>query len=140
MRRTPLTYATTSDVAIRLGRELTAEETSLVEIRLDDVERRILRRIPDLDDQITAGDIDEADVVQVEADAVLRLVRNPDGYLSETDGNYTYMFRQDLANGKLEILAAEWETLGVVTGSVAQLVPTFSDAPAPPVHPFMLGG
>jgi hypothetical protein len=140
MRRTPLTYATTSDVAIRLGRELTAEETSLVEIRLDDVERRILRRIPDLDDQITAGDIDEADVVQVEADAVLRLVRNPDGYLSETDGNYTYMFRQDLANGKLEILAAEWETLGVVTGSVAQLVPTFSDAPAPPVRPFMLGG
>ena len=95
---------------------------SLVEIRLDDVGRRIHRRIPDLDDKITAGDVDEADVIQVEADAVLRLVRNRDGYLSETNGNYTYMFRQDLANGKLEILATEWETLGVVTGSVFQLV------------------
>ena len=95
------------------------------------------RRIPDLADKITAGDVDEADVIQVEADAVLRLVRNPDGYLSETDGNYTYMFRQDLANGKLEILAVEWETLGVVTGSVFQLVPVFSDAAGyagPPVH------
>ncbi len=57
-------------------------------------------------------------MIQVEADAVLRIARNPNGYLSETDGNYSYMFRQDLANGKLEILAAEWETLGVVAGSV----------------------
>ena len=79
-------------------------------------------------------------MIQVEADAVLRLVRNPDGVCVWTDGNYTYMFRQDLANGKLEILAAEWETLGVVTGAVVQLVPVFSDAPAPPVHPFMMGG
>ncbi len=135
-----MTYATSSDVGVRLGRELTTEESSPVEIRLDDIERRIKRRIPDLAEKITAGDVDEADVVQVEADVVLRLVRNPDGYLSETDGNYTYMFRQDLANGKLEILAAEWETLGVVTGAVAQLVPTFSDGPATPVHPFMFGG
>ena len=51
-RRTTLTYATASDVAVRFGRELTAEEVSLVEIRLDDVERRILRRVPDLADNI----------------------------------------------------------------------------------------
>ena len=44
-----MTYATASDVAIRLGRDLTAEEVTLVAIRLDDVERRIKRRIPDLD-------------------------------------------------------------------------------------------
>jgi hypothetical protein len=53
------------------------------------VERRILRRIPDLADKVTAGDIDAADVIQVEADVVLRLVRNPDGYASETDGTAT---------------------------------------------------
>jgi hypothetical protein len=40
------------------------------------VERRILRRIPDLAYKVTAGDIDAADVIQVEADVVLRLVRN----------------------------------------------------------------
>ena len=74
-----MTYATSSDVAVRLGRELTTEESSLVEIRLDDIERRIKRRIPDLAEKITAGDVDEADVVQVEADVVLRLVRNRTG-------------------------------------------------------------
>ena len=49
--------ATASDIGVRLGRELAAEEVLLVEVRLDDVERRILRRIPDLADKITAGDI-----------------------------------------------------------------------------------
>jgi Phage protein Gp19/Gp15/Gp42 len=43
---------------------------------------------------------------------VLRLVRNPEGYLSETDGDYTYMLRQDLASGKLDLLPEDWETLG----------------------------
>jgi Phage protein Gp19/Gp15/Gp42 len=69
---------------------LTDEETTLVATRLADVERMILRRIPDLADKITDGDIDEADVVIVEADVVLRLVRNPDGDASETDGTYGY--------------------------------------------------
>ncbi len=43
---------------------------------------------------------------------VLRLVRNPEGYLSDTDGDYTYMLRQDLASGKLDLLPEDWETLG----------------------------
>ena len=82
-----MSYASASDVQARLGRELTEEETDLIDVRLDDVERMIKRRIPDLDDQITAGDLDVEDVKQVEADAVLRLVSNPEGYFSETDGN-----------------------------------------------------
>jgi len=49
----------------------------------------------------------------VESDVVLRLVRNPEGYLSETVGDYTYMLRQYLASGKLELLPEDWETLGV---------------------------
>ena len=75
-----MTYATAEDVAARLGRELSTEETALVAVRLADVERMILRRVPDLAEKITAEDVDEADVVQVEADAVVRLVRNPEGY------------------------------------------------------------
>ena len=39
----------------------------------------------------------------MESDVVLRLVRNPEGYLSETDGDYTYMLRQDLASGKVSL-------------------------------------
>ncbi len=73
----------------------------------------IKRRIPDLAVRITAGDIDEADVVDIEADAILRIVRNPDGYLSETDGGYTYQLQSDLSSGKLTITDEEWEILGV---------------------------
>ena len=83
-----MAYTSSSDVATRLGRTLTTEETALVEARLDDVERRIQRSIPDLADKITADEIDVEDVKQVEADVVLRLVRNPEGYYSETDGSH----------------------------------------------------
>jgi Phage protein Gp19/Gp15/Gp42 len=82
-----LTYAAATDVATRLGRTLATEEIALVEQRLEDVERRILRRVPELADKITADGIDAEDVKQVEADVVLRLVRNPDGYASETGAN-----------------------------------------------------
>jgi hypothetical protein len=74
-----MAYAEATDVATRSGRTLTSEETSLVETRLEDAERRIKHRIPDLADQIEAEMIDVEDVKQVEAEAVLRLVRNPDG-------------------------------------------------------------
>lgn len=108
-----MAYATTDDVTARWARDATPEEIALIEVRLEDVERKIKRTIPDLDQQITDGDIDEADVVQVEADAVLRLARNPEGYLSESDGSYTYQLRHDLAVGSLEILPDEWVSLGV---------------------------
>jgi Phage protein Gp19/Gp15/Gp42 len=108
-----MAYATTTDVTKRWARTATELETQLIEVRLEDVERLIRRTIPDLDDLILDGEIDEADVVQVEADAVLRLVRNPEGYLSETDGSYQYMLRQDIATGKVEVLPEEWLILGV---------------------------
>jgi hypothetical protein len=86
----------------------------------------IRRRIPLLDQNVTAGRIAVADVIQVESDAVLRLVRNPDGYTSETDGNYTYTIAKDLANGRLEILDEEWEILGVFRSSFSTLVPSLA--------------
>lgn len=118
------TYAAASDVAVRWGRTLTTEENALVVKRLADAERLILKRIPDLAARITASTINVEDVKQVEADAVLRLVRNPDGYISETDGNYTYMLSQSSATNKLHIEPDEWELLGWVAGMVI-MVPTF---------------
>lgn len=135
-----MTYATASDVTMRWAKTPDTETAALIDVRLDDVERMLKKRIPDLDDQITAGEVDEADVIQVEADVVLRLVRNPDGYSSETDGTYGYTFSREMAFGRLEITPEDWATLGVVSGVGAELVPTFSDAPATPVHPFMMGG
>ncbi len=106
-------HAAAADVAALLARELTPEETSMVERRLAQVERMILRRIPDLDTKIDSGEIARADVVDIEADAVTRVVRNPEGLLSENDGTYGYQFDRDLSSGKLEILPEEWKILGV---------------------------
>jgi hypothetical protein len=83
----------------------------------------IKRRIPDLDAKVTAATLDVEDVKQVEADMVLRLVRNPEGYLSETDGNYTYMLQQNLSAGKLTVDPDEWETLGLVRSRMSIIVP-----------------
>lgn len=118
-----MAYAQASDVTVRWAREASPEETALIEIRLADVERMIKRRIPDLDAKVANGDIDVEDLKQVEADVVLRLVRNPEGYLSETDGNYTYMLQQDLATGRLEIFPEEWEILGYRPSRMAVIVP-----------------
>lgn len=119
-----MAYATSDDVAVRWARSPSDEEAALIEVRLEDVERLIRKRIPTLDTMVTDGDILEDDLIQVEADAVLRLVRNPEGFVSESDGNYTYQFNQQTSAGKLEILPEEWTLLGVAaSGGVFSLVP-----------------
>lgn len=108
-----MSYATATDIADRLGRELDETEARIVSARLADAELLITSRIPDLAAQVTAGTIDPAAVTMVEADAVLRLIRNPEGYVTETDGNYSYQIDQRVATGRLVILDDEWALLGV---------------------------
>jgi hypothetical protein len=118
-----MTYADASDVTVRWGKsEVDDELTALIEVRLADVERLIerglkRRGLTTLAARIAADLTDVEDVKQVEADSVLRLVRNPDGYLSETDGDYAYMLKQELASGKLELFPEDWEALGVFDAS-----------------------
>ncbi|APC46139.1 head-to-tail adaptor [Mycobacterium phage StarStuff] len=107
-----MAYATADDVVTLWAKEPEPEVMALIERRLEQVERMIRRRIPDLDARVSS-DIFRADLIDIEADAVLRLVRNPEGYLSETDGAYTYQLQADLSQGKLVILDEEWTTLGV---------------------------
>jgi uncharacterized protein YcaQ len=123
-----MAYATFADVQTVSGRVLTTEETALVERRLAQVERMLVRRIPDLAEQIADGGLDEADVVDIEAETVLRLVRNPEGYASESDGQYSYQFNREAASGKLEILAEEWERLGIKPSRMFSIVPNLGGA------------
>lgn len=108
-----MAYATAADVVTLWAKEPEAEVMTLIERRLEQVERMIRRRIPTLDALAAASETFEADLIDIEADAVLRLVRNPEGYLSETDGAYTYQLQSDLSSGKLQVLDEEWTTLGV---------------------------
>lgn len=122
-----MSYAIATDVTDRLGRDVSGNTAliTLITTRLADVERLIKRRIKDLDDQLTADPptLDVEDLKQVEADAVLRLARNPEGYISETDGSYTYQLAQDMSAGSLEVLPGEWEILGVTCSAMIEIVP-----------------
>ncbi|QFG04593.1 head-to-tail adaptor [Mycobacterium phage Keziacharles14] len=108
-----MAYAKSSDVVELWAKEPEPEVLALIDRRLDQVERMIKRRIPDLDVKVAASATFEADLIDIESDVVLRLVRNPEGYLSETDGAYTYQLQTDLSQGRLVILDDEWTTLGV---------------------------
>lgn len=117
-----MAVATVEDVQRRFVRDLEDQERVVVAQRLDDVEDIILSRIPDLADRIADGSIRPSVVVMIEAEAVLRLIRNPDGYSQETDGNYSYSVSALVASGRLEVLPDEWRLLGVRSG-VAMIQP-----------------
>lgn len=119
-----MAYAAAADVQAILGRTLTTEETALAERRLAQVERMILRRIPDLAGRTEAGDIDQADVVDIEAEAVFRVMRNPDGLFSEQDGSYGYQLSREAANSTLRVLPEEWAVLGVKPSRMFSLTPS----------------
>lgn len=129
-----MAYASVEDVEARLGRDLEASESQIVTTRLNDIELMIRHRVPDLDTKVATGVIDPALIVMVECDAILRLVRNPDGYTAETDGNYSYQISKEVASGKLDILPAEWALLGVRNGAFTirpSLAPLYGNCPYP---------
>jgi len=111
-----MAYATPEDVEVRFMRPLDEDEKRVVAARLEDAELLLRSRIPDLDEKVTAGMLDQALVVMVEAEMVLRLIRNPDGLVQETDGSYSYSTSQKVASGLLEVLPREWTLLGVRSG------------------------
>lgn len=124
-----MAYASTDDVTKRLGRDLNELEVPLVETRLEDVERMILRKIPDLEQRIVAESVFIEDVIQVESDAVIRLIRNPEGFTSETDGTYSYSMNLELAAGRLKILPEEWRAIGYVESPMIGVLPGRRPAP-----------
>lgn len=129
-----MAYATVADVEARLGRTLDASESQIVSTRLNDVELMIRHRIPDLDTKVSTGEIDPAVVVMVECEAILRLIRNPEGFTAETDGNYSYQISAQVASGRLDILSGEWALLGVRNGAFTirpVLDPLYGTCPYP---------
>lgn len=124
-----MSFASIEDVEVRFFRDLTPEERPLVEARLEDAEQKLRSRIPDLDSKVENDPVFASVVVRVCADAVIRLVRNPEGYVQETDGNYTYMLSQAHADGRLSFTPDEWLDLGVRRGAgVVHVMPRLPDS------------
>lgn len=106
-------FATVKDVEERFNRVFSDAERTLVEHRLQDVEAKIRARVPDLDERVTLEHGLRRIVVTVQCDAVIRLLRNPEGFVQETDGNYTYVLSNEAASARLTIYPEEWADLGV---------------------------
>lgn len=107
-----MTYATTDDVATRLGRPITdPAEVAQVTAWLGDVEVLIRARVPDLDALVVAGTPPESTVVMVESNAVVRMVRNPDGKTQERIDDYSWGLPNDTRAGTLYLTDDEWSLL-----------------------------
>ncbi len=106
-----MTYANDSDVEVRLGRTLTEPERLQVVAWLDDIEGTIKSRIPTLDDLVTAGSLSDAVVRKVEAQAVIRVLRNPDGKLTERIDDYSWTRDSSTSTGQLCLTDEEWDEL-----------------------------
>ncbi|GAB3209800.1 hypothetical protein GCM10027294_25640 [Marinactinospora endophytica] len=111
-----MAYATVDDVQARMGRPLTAEERQLAATLLDDVEAMLRARIADLDGRAADPNYRSL-VVMVESNAVTRVLKNPDGYRQESEGNYSYSLNTAAAAGYLLVLDSEWALLGVSRGA-----------------------
>lgn len=127
-----MAYATLTDVSTRLGRPITStDEVVQVNAWIEDVEALILARIPTLVADVATGTPSAALVAMVEATAVIRKIRNPEGKVSEDIDDYRYRLNAEAARGDLFLTDAEWVLLSPSSGGGAFSVsPYFAPDPS----------
>lgn len=101
------------EIAERLGRTLDEQEAKLVAVLAADALRLIKAKIPSFTERIASGVLDPDSVKMVIANAIVRVLKNPDGYRSESMGGMSYTIDTRAAAGFLTILGDEWSFLGV---------------------------
>lgn len=125
-------YATVEDVEMRIGRELSDSERGLAASLLGDALLIIYARCPDLDERVDSGEI-SADVVRmIQANMVVRVLRNPEGIRQETDGDYSYTIAASTPVGEgLSLTRQELSMLcgGGTIGSFRPTLPVPGRAP-----------
>lgn len=105
--------ASVDDVENRFWRPLTAQETTNVEFWLDDAWAMLLGRRPNIEADLTAETVSEANVVRVLAAMVIRILDNPRG-LEE--------FALDDFRGRRNALAASG-ALSITSDELADVTP-----------------
>ena len=98
--------ASTTDLESR-WRPLTGQEVTNAETFLDDAWAMLLGRRPTLEADIAAGTVTTANVVRVIAAMVLRVMKNPEGYDTETIDDYTYRRNAIISTGALHVTSDE---------------------------------
>lgn len=110
------TLASSQDVAAR-WRVLSAAEASLATVLLTDAEGIVRVRVPSVDARVADGTLPADVVAGVLARMVLRVMRNPDGKVSESVDDYSYRRADAIADGSLYLALDEIETLSPAGGS-----------------------
>ena len=101
----------TQDVADAIKGGIPDEDVPWVQNLIGRATRLLANLRPGLPGLISDGVIDGAFVGDVIVDAVLRVVRNPEGFYREQEGKYGYSKSVDVASGRLEFLPSELASL-----------------------------
>ena len=96
----------TADIEAR-WRTLTAAETPNASALLDDAWAMLTSRRPQLPDNLATGAVNEQNVVRVMCAMVLRVLKNPSGYLEETIDDWTGRRDSLVSSGILHVTPEE---------------------------------
>lgn len=115
-----MALAKLTDVETSLVRRLTPSEAEHAEALLLRAESLISAEVPDFAERTDPASegYDSTflqKVVHITSDAAARVFRNPEAFVQETEGNYSYTINREAASGLLNILDSEWVRLGVVS-------------------------
>lgn len=124
-----MTYTTIYDIEVEWNQGVPTESLGHVARLIEKAERLLARKVPNLAARITAGSLTKEDIVDVVCSMVLRVLRNPAGYRSETAGDYSYQVDAQTGSGRIELLASERRLL---LGARAHSIPLVDDALARP--------
>lgn len=98
--------ATVADIEDR-WRPLTEQETTNAVAFLGDAWAELLSRRPNLEADVTAGTVAEANVIRVVSAMVLRILKNPGGYDQESIDDWTGRRNALVADGVLRVTPDE---------------------------------
>lgn len=98
--------ATIADLEAR-WRPLTAEEVVNATAFLGDAWAELLSRRPNLEADVEAGAVNEANVTRVVAAMVLRVMRNPEGWAQESIDDWSGRRNDLVADGILRVTPEE---------------------------------
>jgi hypothetical protein len=103
---------TISDLEAR-WRSLTSAEEAIAPTLIEDVEAWAMLAVPTLE----AALVDPSaaflqNVKRIFATAVIRVLKNPQAYRSESDGDYSYSFDRVVSSGELNLSQADLRMLG----------------------------
>lgn len=94
-------YAVLPDVLTAYEDDIPDERHRWVTELILRAERALNSKVSGIQSRIDAGELDKLRVTDVVVNAVCRVIRNPEGLLIETEGNYSRQADRAVASGRL---------------------------------------